>query len=236
MATATGTGVLTRKDIEAARALLVGEDGEPLESPWHRAVIALLIEIITWLWRGRTDYFVGGNMFIYYSMQQAREKKYRGPDFFMVDHVDGTREREYWWVFEEGGRFPDVIVELSSPTTKKDDHTVKKDLYEQLFKTPEYFCYDPKTKRLEGWRLRLSGYQPIEPNERGLFWSERFQLYIGTWKGTYLRKTDTWLRFYDARGNLLPTEAEELRNLLQEHGISISRLKSKRKNGRKNGK
>src|SRR5688572_6664925 len=47
-------------------ALLPAEDGTPMESPWHRAGTNLLIESITYHWRDRDDYYVGGNMFIYY--------------------------------------------------------------------------------------------------------------------------------------------------------------------------
>jgi hypothetical protein len=32
--------------------------------------------------RERQDYFVGGNMFIYYSRRQVRNRDFRGPDFF----------------------------------------------------------------------------------------------------------------------------------------------------------
>lgn len=47
------------------------EDGIPLDSPWHRAAINLLIELIHCFWRGRTDFYVGGNMFVYFSLEQA---------------------------------------------------------------------------------------------------------------------------------------------------------------------
>ena len=36
---------LTEEAIKAARAELVETDGEPLESPWHRATINLLIDV-----------------------------------------------------------------------------------------------------------------------------------------------------------------------------------------------
>src|SRR5205807_10562240 len=96
---------------------LIESDGVPLESPWHLAAILLLMECVRFRLRGRTDFFVGGNMFLYYSEEQARNLDYRGPDFFFVDGVDGTRPRKWWAIWEEGGRFPDVIMELLSPTT-----------------------------------------------------------------------------------------------------------------------
>ena len=49
--------------------------------------------------------------------------------------------------------YPDVIIELLSPTTAKEDRTTKKRIYEQTFHTSEYYLYDPDTQQLEGWRL-----------------------------------------------------------------------------------
>ena len=86
------------------------EDGEPLESSWHRSEINLLIESIRMQWRGRQDYYAGGNMFIYFNLQQARRSSYRGPDFFVALNVDGSYSRGAWVVWLEGGKYPDVIV------------------------------------------------------------------------------------------------------------------------------
>ena len=74
---------LTEEIIEAAKAELVETDGEPLKVP-GTAAINLLIDVVVWLFRGRNDYFVGGNMFVYFGKQQARQRYYRGPDFFFV--------------------------------------------------------------------------------------------------------------------------------------------------------
>ena len=51
---------------------LIETDGEPLESDWHRLAIALLIEAIKQYHSGRTDFYAGGNMFIYYDEEEAR--------------------------------------------------------------------------------------------------------------------------------------------------------------------
>ena len=41
-------------------------------------------------------------------------RDFRGPDFFVVLDVDGEVDRKSWIVWEENGRYPDVIVELMS--------------------------------------------------------------------------------------------------------------------------
>jgi hypothetical protein len=60
---------------------LIDDDGEPLESPWHLASIIILLDCVTYCLQPRTDYFVGGNMFLYYGLTQARKRDLRGPDF-----------------------------------------------------------------------------------------------------------------------------------------------------------
>jgi Uma2 family endonuclease len=110
---------------------LIFDDGEPLESNRHRIAMNVLNDSVLVAFEGRTNYFVGGNMFVYYSRNQAMNRDFRGPDFFAVLDVDDNRERQGWVVWEEDGRYPNVIVELMSPNTAKTDKTIKKDLYEQ---------------------------------------------------------------------------------------------------------
>jgi Uma2 family endonuclease len=184
------------------------EDGVPLESNWHRAQINLLIEVVTHRWHDRQDFFAGGNMFVYYSVHQARNRDYKGPDFFLVKGVDGSYPRGKWVVWEEDGRLPDVIVELMSPSTAHEDLGNKKDLYEQTFRTPDYFCYDPDEKQLLGWHLVGQHYLPLEPDEQGRLWSRALDAWIGLWEGEYLSQRETWLRLYDENEQLIPTGEE----------------------------
>ncbi len=184
------------------------EDGIPLETNWHRIQMNLLIDSVHYHWRDRHDYFAGGNMFIYFSFEQVRNRDYRGPDFFVVKDVDGEQDRAAWVVWEEEGRYPDVIVELSSPSTLDVDLGTKKALYERTFRTPEYFCYDPDSAQLVGWRLETGRYVDLEPHEQGWLWSEELGVWLGTWQGEFQRVTATWLRFYTTDGDLVPTLAE----------------------------
>ena len=75
---------------------LVSEDGEPMESDWHRRCMNLLIEVVLCYLRGRTDFYVGGNMFIYFNLEQARNRDFRGPDFFFVWGGALEPARPYW--------------------------------------------------------------------------------------------------------------------------------------------
>ncbi len=187
---------------------LIAEDGEPMESDWHRLAMNLLIECVHYLWRGRQDYFAGGNMFIYYNRDQARHRDFRGPDFFVVKGAARRSLRDYWAVWEEEGRFPNVIVELLSPRTAQEDRTTKKAIYEQIFQTPEYFIYDPHTYTLEGWRLTPAGYQALLPNMEDRLWSEELGVWIGKYVCQYLDTPARYLRFFDEQGRLIPIERE----------------------------
>ena len=62
---------------------LVYSDGEPLETNWHRIQMNLLIDLIYQVMteRGRTDFFAGGDMFVYYSYEQARDVAAAVPTF-----------------------------------------------------------------------------------------------------------------------------------------------------------
>lgn len=190
---------------------LIDSDGEPLETEWHRYAMNLLIESVDWFYRDRDDYFAGGDMFIYFSEKKVFNKDFRGPDFFFVWGVKRQRDqlRRYYVVWQEEGHYPDVIIELMSPSTTKIDLTEKKDLYRDVFKTGEYFCYDPSAQKLVGWRRLVAGtYEPIQPDATGRLESKELGLFLGTWPGSFVRRQSTWLRFFTPDGQMAPTFAE----------------------------
>ncbi len=194
---------------------LVYSDGEPLETGWHALQLPLLWELIhlAMVEQKRSDYYVGGDMFVYYSVEQARDVArgrpyFRGPDVFWVEGVEREPLRKAWVSWEEGGRLPDVIVELLSPSTAEVDRTEKRDLYARVFHTSEYFLYDPETRKLEGLTLRGRAYQAVQPDDRGRFWSEQLGVFLGPWHGVRLGMEGDWLRLFRPDGTLVPTTEE----------------------------
>jgi Uma2 family endonuclease len=200
---------------------LVYSDGEPLESDWHTLELPLMRHLIRQAMaeQGRTDFFAGANIFVYYSVEQAREiaeemskklpwRTFRGPDVFWVGGVDPNPQREAWIAWEEGGRLPDVVFEMLSRSSAKKDRTDKKDLYARVFGTAEYFLYEPKTGRLEGFRLAGRFYQPLQPDEHGRLWSEELGASVGIWHGDVEDKEADWVRLFRSDGRLIPTEVE----------------------------
>lgn len=189
---------------------LPSSDGVPMDSPWHRAAMNLLIETLERHWMGRKDFYVGGDMFLYFSTEHVFNKDFRGPDFFVVLGADHDRPRDSWVVWQEGGRTPDVIVELASASTVAKDRGPKKELYANTFRTSEYYIFDPAGGRLEGWRRTADGrYGPLlTPDALGRLWSEQLQLAIGPWDGEFQGHSGRWPRFFTADGTVVSTYAE----------------------------
>ena len=173
------------------------DDGEPMESARHRDQMVILIESLRAYWTDRTDYYVGGNMFVYYDPEDKR--RCRGPDFFLVLDVD-NRERQSWVVWQEGMRYPDVIIELLSDTTRDEDTGAKKALYESEFGTPEYYLYDPFSREFLAYHLQAGAYRAVTPDGDGLVYSPLADLRLGV--------RDGWLRWLTEAGVLVPTPPE----------------------------
>lgn len=170
-----------------------------MESTLHYLQLALLVSCLDWLWKDRTDYFIGANLTIYFSRQQLRNRDFRGPDFFLVRNTS-KRPRKSWVVWEEEGKHPDLIIELLSNSTAETDKTTKKSLYQDQFRTQEYFWFSPDDLELTGFKLVGNEYQGIIPNQQGLLASEVLGLFLGI----YQEK----LRYFTPEGDLVPTPEE----------------------------
>jgi Uma2 family endonuclease len=164
----------------------------------------LLIESLKTYWKDSRRYYVSGNMFLHY--EPFSKKKFKGPDFFLVLDVD-TRERKSWVVWQEGYRYPDVIIELLSDSTRKKDRGEKKILYEQTFGTPEYYIYDPFRFEFEGYRLTRKGYKTVLPGKDKKIYSPA--------TGLYLTIKDEWLRWMTKGGYVLPSPVELAEKAIQ---------------------
>jgi Uma2 family endonuclease len=174
-------------------------DEPEMETNLHLRQMLLLIMCLEWLWRDRSDYFCAGNLTVYYSDKRIKNRDFRGPDFFVALNAE-PKERKSWTVWEEEGKYPDVIVEILSETTATVDRTTKKDLYQNTFRTPEYFWFDPESLEFQGFSLNQRAYQPIAPNAQGWLWSDCLQLFLGIHANQ--------LRFLLPTGELVPTPQE----------------------------
>lgn len=196
-------------------------DEPPIETYLHLQQMMLLLKCLEWWWRDRQDFFAAGNLTIYYSPKQRKSEYFRGPDFFVVLGTE-RRSRKSWVVWEEGGQYPNVIIEILSNTTADTDRGLKKQIYQDIFRTPDYFWFDPDCLEFKGFQLLGGQYQELEANEQGYLWSQQLQLFLGL--------QGEQLRFFTAERKLVPTpeesalqefaRAERLAQKLQEMGIN----------------
>lgn len=191
----------TAEDLSQAFALgLEPESDEPeMESSQHYDQLALLVSMLEWHWRARDDFFIGANLSVYFRREQLAQRELRGPDFFLVQGVE-RRPRRSWTVWLEGGRYPDLIIELLSETTARVDRTAKKALYQDVFRTPEYYWFSPDTAELAGFHLVDGRYEPIVTNSRERLSSRVLGLDLGVSEGL--------LRLFDDQGELIPSLPE----------------------------
>jgi Uma2 family endonuclease len=174
-------------------------DEPPLESDLHGLQMTLLIQCLELWWSNRNDFYVSGNITIYYSPRQRKSEYFRGPDFFVVLGTE-RQPRKSWVVWQEDGKYPNVIIELLSDSTATTDRGLKKEIYQNTFRTPEYFWFDPNNLEFTGFILIGGKYQPLEPNPQGWLWSQQLELYLGI--------DQNKLRFFKAEGELVPTPEE----------------------------
>ena len=174
-------------------------DEPPLETELHLRQMILLIQCLEWWWRDRLDFYACGNLTIYYSPRQRKSEYFRGPDFFVVLGTE-RKPRKSWVVWEENGKYPHAIVEILSPNTADTDRGLKKQIYQDTFRTPDYFWFDPYNLEFKGFHLVDGRYEELQPNADSWLWSQQLELYLGIYESK--------LRFFTAKGQLIATPEE----------------------------
>jgi len=198
-------------------------DEPPLESDFHRDQIDLLIRLLRHWWADREDVYISGNLTIYYNQQQIKTRDFRGPDFFVVRGTE-KKDRRSWAIWDEQGKYPNLILEILSDSTKSVEMGLKKDPYQNTFRTPDYFWFDPYTQEFQGFHLVDGVYEPIPATAEGRLWSQQLSLYLGVWENR--------LRFFTAEGDLIPSPEElaaQERQRAEQAEQELAALKAKLK-------
>jgi len=206
------------------QAELPCDDGEPMETQRHKVQLDLLMDsLLSWL-EAREDGYVGGNMFVYYSMAQVRNRDFKGPDCFVVLNVPKGERRS--WVSWEEGKTPDVVIELLSESTADADKGEKKRIYQTQMHVPEYFWYDPfDPSDWAGFRLQGGTYQDILPNAQNQqMVSQVLDLALVRWQGLYKGIDTTWLRWAKLDGSLLLTAEEQERQRADQAEAQVQKI------------
>lgn len=184
-------------------------DGRPMgETEVHRDDMIDLIQSLQGHFADDPGVCVSGNLMMYYV--EGDKRRHVSPDVFVVRGIP-RRPRLYYLVWEEG-KGPDLVIELTSPSTRREDQGKKLVLYRDTLRVGEYFLFDPFEEylkpSLQGYRLVAGRYEPIAP-EAGRLPSAVL--------GLHLERQGTALRLYDPRAGLwLPTARENAERLERE--------------------
>jgi Uma2 family endonuclease len=182
-------------------------DGQPMgETGFHVKAILNLYNALLHFFSQAADVYVVADMFMYYEEGNPRANKV--PDVLVAKGVS-KEERRIYKVWEEMVA-PCTIFEITSKSTRTEDLTVKKDLYERLG-VEEYFLFDPLDEylvpRLQGFRLQQDTYQAIAIEPDGTLISQTL--------GLRLRSEDIILRIIDLEtGEPVPTIDEAVSRMV----------------------
>jgi Uma2 family endonuclease len=202
-------------DLKTPAAIRYPEtDGKPMgETDIHIAQIIDLLFALTRYFREDPRVYVAADLLLYYV--EGDPKEFVVPDVFVVRGVPKGQRRIYkLW---EEGRAPDVVFEITSASTRREDLGTKRVLYADLG-VKEYFVFDPTGEDLRpplrAFRLSGSEYQPLkEP-----VFSEVL--------GLELQIVDKHLRLFDPRTGkrlLTPAEADAAREAAE---AEVERLRA----------
>ncbi len=192
-------------------------DEPELESDLHREQIDLLVRLLNYFWRDRQDVYVTGNLTVYYNEQQLKTRDFRGPDVFVVMGAE-KRDRKSWVLWGEGGKYPNLVIELLSSSTARVDRGKKKQLYKDVWRLPNYFWFDPDSLEFAGFQLVNGKYEAIAPNPQGLLWSEQIELYLGIHDGK--------LRWFSPTSELIPLPEEQERFAKEQAEQRVAKLEA----------
>jgi Uma2 family endonuclease len=176
-------------------------DGKPMaETTIHRDAMMDLIRTLEHFYAGDPTVYVSGNMLMFY--EEGNKRRHLSPDVFVTLGIP-KRIRDNYLMWEEG-KGPDLVIEVTSKSTRREDQVKKRDLYRDVLHVREYVLFDPMGEYLrppvQGYRLEDREYVPIEPVDGRL---------PSLVTGLHLEAAGTSLRLFSPElGRWLPTEAE----------------------------
>jgi Uma2 family endonuclease len=203
-------------------------DGRPMaESDHHRDLMLDLIETLKTYYADDSMVYVSGNLLVFYV--PGNRRKYVAPDVFVVKGVPKRNRRNY--LLWEEGKGPDVVIEVTSSRTRREDMKTKFSLYQDTLRVPELFLFDPRQDYLDpplqGYRLHRGKYKAIRA-VRGRLPSQVLGLHlepVGKDLRLYNPAPTQWLPTpeeriarAEAENKRLRRELEELRRRLMKQG------------------
>lgn len=104
---------------------------------------------------------------------------------------------------------PSLLPTSGAGETIKDKPPRKWEVYEQILRVPYYIVFSRYTNQLRFFKLVGGRYQEQSlDTQQPRIWIPELELGIGRWTGGFSGIERQWLRWYDDRGNWIPTDAE----------------------------
>jgi Uma2 family endonuclease len=182
----------------------------------HPQSILLTDSILPALRRRHPDgqFAIGQDSGIYWRFTDPPLRGCVAPDWFYVPDVppdlDGRLRRSY--VLWKELISPLIALEFSSGDGSEErDRTPwsgKFWIYEKAVHVWFYAIFGVESGILAVYHLVDGSYQPLAANERGHFPIAPLGVELGVWRGYYLNRETSWMRWWDHQGNLLLTGAE----------------------------
>jgi Uma2 family endonuclease len=144
-------------------------DGKPMaETDHHRDLMVDLIQTLKAYFTDEELVYVSGNLLLFYVPGDKR--RHVSPDVFVVRGVRKADRLNY--ILWEEGQSPQLVIELTSSSMRREDATRKIHLYQDVLKVREHFLFDPHgdylDPRLQGYRLRGEVYHLVRAVHRRL--------------------------------------------------------------------
>lgn len=155
--------IVKRDEVLLPRNDYPTSDGKPMaETDYHRDLMLDLIETLKWWYAADPQVYVSGNLLVFY--EKGNKRKHVSPDVFVVRGVRMVSRPNYL-VWQEK-KAPDVVIELTSKTTRSEDTKKKWTLYQDTLKVKEYFLFDPLEDYLDpsfqGFARVRGKFKPID--------------------------------------------------------------------------
>jgi Uma2 family endonuclease len=205
---------------------LVTEDHKPLESIFIEKLYRLLTRSLYASWPGPGE---GRTFLVLVNVGWFYQRKTPAvvPDCLLSlgvvcpEDVHVKQGHSYYqW---DMGKQPDVVIEFVSDRTGGEE-SYKKNLYARLG-VPYYAIFDRdrllSDEPLRCYELAGGNYRPTEPGP----WAN-VGLGLRLWPGTFEGHEDVWLRWCDAKGEIIPTGEERAAQLAAQNAELADRLRT----------
>jgi Uma2 family endonuclease len=184
------------------------EDGKPLDSLFQEKLHRLLTESLFASWPGPGEgrpFRVFSNVGLFFAPKEPPLV----PDVMLrldvppESDLKQKKNRSYFiWIV---GKPPDVVIEFVSD--KRGGEATTKFAEYAALGVPYYAIFDPEHElskdTLKIYRLVRKAYQPLSGNQL-----DGIGLGLVLWQGKYEGRDDTWLRWCDPSGVVIPTGKE----------------------------